>query len=135
MDAWPPSRGEALHTQTFLGHPPGCAAALASLAVIEEEKLVERARGDAARARSRTCARASRVAAASPTCAASGCCSRSSATRPERAARACAEALRRGVIVAAVGRRRPRALDHAAALDRAGRARAARSTLLAEALA
>ena len=43
MDAWPPSEGEALHTQTFLGHPPGCAAALASMAVIEEEKLVERA--------------------------------------------------------------------------------------------
>ncbi|MAE96742.1 MAG: aspartate aminotransferase family protein [Deltaproteobacteria bacterium] len=42
MDAWPTSRGEALHTQTFLGHPPGCAAALASLRVIEEEKLVER---------------------------------------------------------------------------------------------
>ena len=43
MDAWPASRGEALHTQTFLGHPPGCAAALASLAVLEEEKLAERA--------------------------------------------------------------------------------------------
>jgi len=43
MDAWPTSEGEALHTQTFLGHPPGCAAALASMAVIEEEKLVERA--------------------------------------------------------------------------------------------
>lgn len=40
MDAWPPSAGEALHTQTFLGHPPGCAAALASIAVLEEEKLV-----------------------------------------------------------------------------------------------
>jgi 4-aminobutyrate aminotransferase/(S)-3-amino-2-methylpropionate transaminase len=44
MDAWPLSEGEALHTQTFLGHPPACAAALASLAVIEEEKLVERAK-------------------------------------------------------------------------------------------
>jgi 4-aminobutyrate aminotransferase/(S)-3-amino-2-methylpropionate transaminase len=42
MDAWPASRGEALHTQTFLGHPPGCAAALASIAVLEEEKLVAR---------------------------------------------------------------------------------------------
>jgi 4-aminobutyrate aminotransferase-like enzyme len=42
MDAWPLSRGEALHTQTFLGHPPACAAALASLAVLEEEKLVAR---------------------------------------------------------------------------------------------
>ncbi len=43
MDAWPVSHGEALHTQTFLGHPPSCAAALASIAVIEEEKLVPRA--------------------------------------------------------------------------------------------
>ncbi len=31
MDAWPRSRGEALHTSTFLGHPVGCATALASL--------------------------------------------------------------------------------------------------------
>ena len=30
MDAWPESDGESLHTQTFLGHPPGCAAALAA---------------------------------------------------------------------------------------------------------
>ena len=43
MEAWPVSRGEALHTQTFLGHPPACAAALASLAVIDDEKLVDRA--------------------------------------------------------------------------------------------
>ncbi len=43
MNAWPPSHGEALRTQTFLGHPPGCAAGLASIATIEREKLVERA--------------------------------------------------------------------------------------------
>jgi 4-aminobutyrate aminotransferase/(S)-3-amino-2-methylpropionate transaminase len=43
MSAWPRSRGEALHTSTFLGHPLGCAAALASIRVIEEEGLVERA--------------------------------------------------------------------------------------------
>jgi 4-aminobutyrate aminotransferase/(S)-3-amino-2-methylpropionate transaminase len=53
MDAWPPSRGEAIHTQTFLGHPPGCAAALAAIAVIEEEKLVERAADSGARALAR----------------------------------------------------------------------------------
>ena len=41
MDAWPVSHGEALHTQTFLGHPPACAAALACLEVLAEEKLVE----------------------------------------------------------------------------------------------
>lgn len=43
MDAWPVSQGEALQTQTFLGHPPSCAAALACLEVLEQEKLVERA--------------------------------------------------------------------------------------------
>jgi len=32
MDAWPPSRGEALHTSTTLGNPLGCAMALASIA-------------------------------------------------------------------------------------------------------
>jgi 4-aminobutyrate aminotransferase-like enzyme len=31
MDAWPPTRGEALHTSTFLGNPVGCAMAIASL--------------------------------------------------------------------------------------------------------
>lgn len=46
MEAWPLSDGEALHTQTFLGHPAGCAAALASLSVLEEEKLVEASRDD-----------------------------------------------------------------------------------------
>ena len=44
MRAWPVSRGEALHTQTFLGHPPSCAAALANLSVLEEEKLPDRAK-------------------------------------------------------------------------------------------
>lgn len=42
MDHWPRSRGEAMHTQTFIGHPPGCAAALAALRIIDEENLVER---------------------------------------------------------------------------------------------
>lgn len=35
MDAWGASRGEAIHTQTFLGHPLGCAAALACIEVLE----------------------------------------------------------------------------------------------------
>jgi 4-aminobutyrate aminotransferase-like enzyme len=43
MDAWPDSEGEAVHTSTFLGHPIGCAAAVAFLDVVEEERLVERA--------------------------------------------------------------------------------------------
>jgi 4-aminobutyrate aminotransferase/(S)-3-amino-2-methylpropionate transaminase len=42
MDAWPISSGEALHTQTFLAHPTSCAAALASLRVLEREQLISR---------------------------------------------------------------------------------------------
>jgi len=36
MDAWGASKGEALHTQTFLGHPVGCAAALAVLDLVDD---------------------------------------------------------------------------------------------------
>jgi 4-aminobutyrate aminotransferase-like enzyme len=44
MDAaWPLSKGEAIHTSTFLGHPVGCAMALAQIAEIEEGKLPDRA--------------------------------------------------------------------------------------------
>ena len=43
MDAWPASTGEALHTQTFLGHPLGCVASLASIRVFEQEGLAARA--------------------------------------------------------------------------------------------
>ena len=43
MDAaWPPSSGEAIHTSTFLGHPVGCAMALANLREIQNRSLVER---------------------------------------------------------------------------------------------
>ena len=43
MDAaWPLSTGEAIHTSTFLGHPVGCAMALAQLGEIEARKLSER---------------------------------------------------------------------------------------------
>jgi len=35
MDAWGASKGEAIHTQTFLGNPLGCAMALAAIDVIE----------------------------------------------------------------------------------------------------
>jgi len=44
MDAWPASRGEAIHTSTFLGHPLACAAGLALLEELERMHLVERAR-------------------------------------------------------------------------------------------
>jgi len=43
MDAaWPPSPGEALHTSTFLGHPVGCAMALAHIGEIRRRQLVAR---------------------------------------------------------------------------------------------
>ena len=38
--AWPPSAGEAIHTSTYLGHPVGCAMALAQIAEIESRHLV-----------------------------------------------------------------------------------------------
>jgi 4-aminobutyrate aminotransferase-like enzyme len=41
MDAaWPASQGEAIHTSTFLGHPVGCAMALAQISEIRRLKLV-----------------------------------------------------------------------------------------------
>jgi 4-aminobutyrate aminotransferase-like enzyme len=43
-EAWEPSRGEALHTSTYLGNPMGCAAALANIAEIERLDLSARAR-------------------------------------------------------------------------------------------
>ncbi len=48
MAAWGASTGEALHTQTFLGHPIGCAAALACIEVITSEDIPARceSRGD-----------------------------------------------------------------------------------------
>ncbi len=44
MDAaWPASTGEAIHTSTFLGHPVGCAMALAQISEIERCELPARA--------------------------------------------------------------------------------------------
>ncbi|MCA9492277.1 MAG: aspartate aminotransferase family protein [Myxococcales bacterium] len=51
MASWGPSRGEALHTQTFLGHPPGCAAAVAVLDLLEGDLCARVGeRGEALRA-------------------------------------------------------------------------------------
>jgi 4-aminobutyrate aminotransferase-like enzyme len=53
MDAaWPPAAGEAIHTSTFLGHPVGCAMALAQIGEIARRHLVERSQrlGDRLRA-------------------------------------------------------------------------------------
>jgi 4-aminobutyrate aminotransferase-like enzyme len=42
MDAaWPASTGEAIHTSTFLGHPVGCAMALAQISELEKDGLPE----------------------------------------------------------------------------------------------
>jgi 4-aminobutyrate aminotransferase/(S)-3-amino-2-methylpropionate transaminase len=98
MDAWPASEGEALHTQTFLGHPPGCAAALASLAVLEEEKLVEVAAESGAaaleflRGRLGGEARVTEVRGL-------GLMIGIECDPPETAARACSAALSRGIIL------------------------------------
>lgn len=40
--AWPPSQGEALHTSTFLGHPVGCAMALAQVGELRRRRLPDR---------------------------------------------------------------------------------------------
>lgn len=97
MNAWPRSTGEALHTQTFLGHPPSCAAALASIAVIEDEGLVARSAelGIAALKHLR-----SRLAGRSDVrdVRGRGMMIGVELTRPGQAATVCAEALTRGVI-------------------------------------
>src|SRR3954469_24793950 len=41
--AWPASRGEAIHTSTFLGNPVGCAMAMAQIDQIEKLKLPQAA--------------------------------------------------------------------------------------------
>lgn len=40
--AWPKSKGEAIHTSTFLGNPVGCAMALAQVKELESRGLVRR---------------------------------------------------------------------------------------------
>ncbi len=43
MDAaWPVSSGEAIHTSTYLGHPVGCAMALAQIEELKSKRLIER---------------------------------------------------------------------------------------------
>ena len=41
-NAWPESTGEAIHTSTFLGHPVGCAMALAQIEELQTTGLIER---------------------------------------------------------------------------------------------
>jgi 4-aminobutyrate aminotransferase len=42
MESWQSRDTESTHSSTFLGHPVGCAAALASISEIEEKNLVQR---------------------------------------------------------------------------------------------
>jgi 4-aminobutyrate aminotransferase/(S)-3-amino-2-methylpropionate transaminase len=102
MDAWPASGGESLRTQTFLGHPPGCAAALASIAVLEQEKLVERAAESGALALDRL-RESLEGARGAVSVRGRGLMLGIECDTPERAAGACAEALERGVIVLCEG--------------------------------
>ncbi|MEE3325764.1 MAG: aspartate aminotransferase family protein [Myxococcota bacterium] len=53
MDAWPRPNPEAIHTQTFLGHPANCAAALASLKILDGEDELKRVTALGTDARSR----------------------------------------------------------------------------------
>jgi len=97
MDAWPLSTGEALHTQTFIGHPAGCAAALASLRVLEEEKLVERAARVGAVAMQRLTSRLADAATVREV-RGRGLMIGIECTQPEVALTTCRAALERGVI-------------------------------------
>jgi 4-aminobutyrate aminotransferase/(S)-3-amino-2-methylpropionate transaminase len=106
MDRWPKSTGEAIHTSTFLGHPLGCAAALASIVALRGERLVERSAALGERMRARLAA----FAAAHPHVAevrGRGMMigvelvrdRRTLEPAPELAGRAVVEALRRGVLL------------------------------------
>lgn len=98
MDAWPLSRGEALHTQTFLGHPPSCAAALASLAALDQEGLVARSEALGAEALELLGRRAADLPGVKEV-RGLGLMLGIECDAPERAARAVGRALRRGLIL------------------------------------
>jgi 4-aminobutyrate aminotransferase/(S)-3-amino-2-methylpropionate transaminase len=104
MCAWPASRGEALHTSTHLGNPVTCAAANATLRVIERESLVERAASEGARwldllrGELAGCASVRDVRGL-------GLLIGVELEPPERAQRACAELLRAGWITLCEGER------------------------------
>jgi 4-aminobutyrate aminotransferase/(S)-3-amino-2-methylpropionate transaminase len=102
MDAWPVSHGEALHTQTFLGHPPSCAAGLAAIAVLDEERLVARAAEAGAAALAFLGERAAALPGVKEVRGA-GLLLGIECDTPERAARAVSGALARGVLLLSAG--------------------------------
>lgn len=105
MDAWPASTGEALRTQTFLGHPAGCAAALAALAALVDGKLAARAAAVGARALAHLRGRLApaRAGGAVQDVRGRGLLIGIECDGGTRVLRACGEALRRGVIVVSSG--------------------------------
>ncbi|MEZ4214903.1 MAG: aspartate aminotransferase family protein [Myxococcota bacterium] len=98
MDAWPASTGEALHTQTFLGHPASCAAALASIRALEADGLVERSASLGARALARARERLASLDAVTDV-RGLGLMIGVECADAARALRACAEVLARGFIL------------------------------------
>lgn len=56
MAAWGDPGGEAIHTSTFLGNPPACAAALAVLEELAQQPVLARVREREARFREALCA-------------------------------------------------------------------------------
>ena len=102
MDAWPVSHGEALHTQTFLGHPPSCAAGLAALAVLDDEGLVARAAETGAAALAFLAERTAGLPAVKEVRGV-GLMIGIECDTGERAAKAVAGALRRGVLLLPAG--------------------------------
>jgi 4-aminobutyrate aminotransferase-like enzyme len=102
MNAWPISEGEALRTQTFLGHPPSCAAGLASIETIERERLVERSASSGVRA----LARLKELGAGRPgviDIRGRGLLLAAELDTPQRADAACRNALAAGVIALQAG--------------------------------
>lgn len=101
MMAWPASSGEALHTSTFLGNPLACAAALAQISAIEQDRLLDRAVAIGARVRERAEAWVARFDCARATTGLGGM--QGVVLTDVAATEVCAAALENGVIVLAEG--------------------------------
>ena len=69
----PADAGRLRHINTFAGHPAGCAVALETLAIMEEERLVERSASGRRRRCSPACRTRSATTRSSATSAAAGC--------------------------------------------------------------
>jgi 4-aminobutyrate aminotransferase / (S)-3-amino-2-methylpropionate transaminase / 5-aminovalerate transaminase len=101
MRGWPASEGEAIHTSTFLGNPVACAAALAQLAVIEDDGLLGRAAALGERIHRRAATWAGRLGVHPPR--GRGLLQGVLVPQPGRALRVAEHCLREGVLVLAEG--------------------------------